>query len=63
MIKALIKFKRTEMSMKKLAIILLVLLATTQVATAIEFTGSYADAKAQAASQNRPLLLEFSAEW
>jgi hypothetical protein len=49
--------------MRKIAILLLVLLALTQVATAIEFTGSYAEAKAQAASSNKPLLLDFYAEW
>ncbi|HBZ00374.1 MAG TPA: hypothetical protein DEO84_03535, partial [candidate division Zixibacteria bacterium] len=49
--------------MKKISILMLILLALTQVAAAAEFTGTYAEAKAQAASQNKPLLLDFFADW
>ncbi len=49
--------------MKKIALVAMVLLALVQVAAASEFTGTYADAKAQAASLGMPLLIVFFAEW
>ncbi len=49
--------------MKKIALVAMVLLALAQVAAASEFTGTYADAKAQAASLGKPLLIDFFAEW
>ena len=49
--------------MKKIALVAMVLLALVQVAAAAEFTGTYAEAKAQAASLGKPILIDFFAEW
>lgn len=51
--------------MKKTAFILaFVLLAAAQSVMALELTeGTFADARARAASLNKPLLVEFYADW
>ncbi len=49
--------------MKKVAIFLLTLLVFCQVAAGMEFTGSYADVKAKSASLDKPILMDFYAEW
>jgi hypothetical protein len=61
--KNLDKSLQQETIMKKIASLTLALLFLAQVAVAVEFTGSYADAKAKSASLNKPLLLEFSTDW
>jgi thioredoxin-related protein len=51
-------------TMKKTAVIMFVmLLAIAQSVLATEITGTYADAKAEAVSLNKPLLVEFYTEW
>ena len=51
--------------MKKTALIMIVLfVALAQSVLALELTtGTYAEAKAKAAELNKPLLLEFYADW
>jgi hypothetical protein len=49
--------------MKKIAIVALAILAFTQIAGAVEYTGAFAEVKAQSVSQNKPILMEFFAEW
>lgn len=49
--------------MKKIAVVILLLLALTQIGAAAEFTGTYAEAKAQAAKLGKPLLVDFSTDW
>jgi hypothetical protein len=49
--------------MKKVAILALMVLALAQLAGAVELTGSFADIKAQSDSLNKPILMEFFAEW
>jgi hypothetical protein len=49
--------------MKKIIMIALVILALVQLASAIEFSGTYSEAKAQAAKLGKPLLLEFYTDW
>jgi hypothetical protein len=57
------KSLRLELIMKKLASLMLALLVMAQLAIAVEFTGTYTDARAKSASLNKPLLLEFSTDW
>jgi hypothetical protein len=49
--------------MKKIAIVALALLALTQIAGAVEYTGAFSEVKAQSVSQNKPILMEFFADW
>ncbi len=49
--------------MKKIAILTLVFLAMTQLAGAVELTGSFADIKVQSDSLKKPILMDFFAEW
>ncbi len=49
--------------MRKIAVLILALLALSQMAAAIEYTGTYADVKTQSASLSKPILLDFYAEW
>ena len=49
--------------MKKIALVIMALLALAQLAAAAEFTGTFAEAKAQAASLGKPILIDFFAEW
>jgi hypothetical protein len=50
--------------MRKSALVALMLLALTMTASAVDHaTGSFADAKAQAAKLGKPLLIDFFTEW
>lgn len=49
--------------MKKIALVLLILTALAQVALAGEFTGTFAEAKAQSAKLGKPVLVDFFTEW
>jgi hypothetical protein len=52
-----------ESNMRKIAILALIFLALAQLAAAAEQTGSFADVKTKSAELNKPILLEFYAEW
>ncbi len=49
--------------MRKVAILAMALLAMAQLAVAVELTGTYADIKTQAAGLNKPILIDFYADW
>jgi hypothetical protein len=50
--------------MKKVALVAVILLTMAQIAGAVvEYTGAFDEVKAQSVSQNKPILMEFFAEW
>jgi hypothetical protein len=49
--------------MKKITLVLLIIAALGQVASAGEFTGTFAEAKAQSAKLGKPVLVDFFTEW
>jgi hypothetical protein len=57
------KDKPRESTMKKIAILALAVMAITQLAGAVELSGSFADIKTKSDSLNKPILMEFFAEW
>ena len=58
------KYHRKDSSMKQKILVLMLLLALTSVSSAVDrATGSYADAKSQAAKLGKPLLIDFFTEW
>jgi hypothetical protein len=57
--------KKSEVGMKKTAVVILVLLAGAMTATAgeVAFVDTYAHAKQMAAEQNKNMLITFFADW
>ena len=57
--------KKSEVGMKKTAVVILVLLAGAMTAAAgeVAFVDTYAHAKQMAAEQNKNMLITFYADW
>ena len=49
--------------MKKITIALLLIVVSAQMAMAGEFSGTFAEAKAQSAKLGKPILIDFFTEW
>ena len=49
--------------MKKLLLVILLAAALTQLAMAVEFSGTFTAAKAQSAKVSKPILVDFFTEW